>query len=348
MKKTEQQSLGEAEKVIKSLTGQVGVDKKTIINAVASFRQKNIEPQESIILGHKLFQILLENGLNESDVINPDRLLGKVDGFIYEGKVDTAIEILEVLDAIEYYQKFNSKGQRIYYVTNEIEAEILGDKILNDKIQNLAYTTSARPIFNNYKASIFLEMKKLKEAKNAINIVLDMNPINFDAHMLNALLVRETNLKKFKQLLFESWKCAYTKEQLITFYKNLAYYYEKVRDLPTAYGVLSAIKVFGDKEIVENELTRLQVEMNKTAVSPYQIPDADQIMRLMKKENIAFTIPSANFALMCYLYESHFANDDEMELREILKKNIVDFADNKNIIEELEHRAKDMKKNGEI
>lgn len=348
MKKIEADNLSEAEKVIKSLTGQVGVDKKTIISAIASFRQKNIASEESIKLGHKLFQILLENGLNESDVINPQRLLNKIDGFLYEGKIDTAIEILEVLDGIEYYQKFNEKGKKVYYVSNEIEAEILAEKLLNAKNGDLSYTTSARPIFNNYKASIFLDAGKFKEAKSAIDVVLDMNPVNFDANMLNALLIRDKNLKKFKQLLFTCWNYAYTKNQLISFYKNLSYYYEKTRDLTLSAAVLCAIKTYEDADFIENDLKRLQVEMNKTAISPYQIPDADQIIRLLKKENIAFAIPSNNFAILCYLYEKHFIDDDEPELLNILKNNILDFANESNIIEELEKRAKEMKKNGEI
>ena len=38
-------------------------------------------------LGKKLYEILLENGLNESDIINPLRLWGKLDGFVRFGKI---------------------------------------------------------------------------------------------------------------------------------------------------------------------------------------------------------------------------------------------------------------------
>ncbi|MDD2227627.1 MAG: hypothetical protein PHH71_03525, partial [Clostridia bacterium] len=67
----------ESEKVISKLTNQENSDKKLLIFSIHKLRDRVGYDEDIAILGRRLYQILLENGLNESEKINPARLISK-------------------------------------------------------------------------------------------------------------------------------------------------------------------------------------------------------------------------------------------------------------------------------
>lgn len=343
MKKQKEISVSPAEKVLASLTGYVASDKKLLISSIHSFRENNVSAEESAKLGVKLYSILLENGLNESDVINPTRLLGKIDGFVYSGKEETAIEILEVLDAIEYYQKYDAKGQQIYYVTNEIEAQILAQNI-NTKTGNIVWRASLRPTYLNILTNIYLSQNNIKEAQRVNKTALTINPCSFDANLVLAVIYQKISPKKFKDQIVSTWKYAYSKEDMAEWLSLLAEYYEEKKDLTTAYAMTNMKLLYEDEELVNNELAYLENEITKTIISPYKVPTPSEVLNIFEKERLEHAIPVENFKILCDLYVEKIIEDAEPDVLNTFKNGILDFADSKEIIKELQDKAKKMKK----
>lgn len=117
----------ESDKIIAKLTGQEHSDKELLISSIHRLRNRKGFDNDIKVLGKQLYKILLENGLNESEVINASRLLSKIDGFIYQKKYDIALDILEVLDSMEFGALIDEKGERVYYLNNLIEAAFFGN-----------------------------------------------------------------------------------------------------------------------------------------------------------------------------------------------------------------------------
>lgn len=335
------ENLSDAQKVLKTLTGQVGVDKTILKSAMKNFREKNFDPYQTFVLANKLFQILLENGLNESDVINPERLLSKVEGFLYAEKYETALDILEVLDGVQFYKKYDENGKKIYYLNNEIEAEILGNVIFAKlkKEQEISWHISARNIYMSLKIQVYLEQNDIKNAEKCIKELIDFNPVNYNAIMYQAEIYKRKNLKKFKAQLNLAYEYSYCKQHLIDYYKQLSIYYEMSKNLPMAYSTLYAISFLGEKNIIDKDLERLKVEMNKTALAQYQLPNNAKILQNLEDEGISTLIKDDTILLMCSLYEKHYNKDDDPVFLAKLKTFLLELT-NESFVNNLEKNSK--------
>ena len=311
----ETNALSEGQKIVAGLSGQVGVDKERLISSIHRLR-KNGNMADVALLGLSLYKILIENGLNESDVVNPDRLLSKVDAFVYDGKFEKALEILEVLDSLELYESPNNLEQKVYYVSTIIEADIIFDKEFKTKKEE-TFILSRRPHYLNLKADIYLQMGKKQDAEKTIQEVLVLNPCNFDALLLKARLLKDKSLEKFRKVLFECYEVAYTKQQMIAFYFNLSEYYEKKNDFYGAYLTLTQIRQYEDESIIAGDLARLETEMNKTALSRFVKPTKDEIKTFCQNEKIPTSMLDDNIIILALRYKD---KDLDKEEKAVVKK----------------------------
>lgn len=333
--------ISESEKVIKMLTGQVGADKKTIINAIAKLRVKGDFNKDIKILGEKLYEILLDNGLNESDIINIDRLLDKVDGYSYEKQFDKAIEILEVLDSQQYFVSVDEKKQKIYYVGNFIEGFILKEELSSEKVKNINWVLSARSVLLNQKTQMLLNQGKTKEAEALVKYILSINPADFTANLFKATFLKK-NLVKYKAQIFKSYDYAYSNSHLIEIYKQLSNFYELNKNYVSAYYILNAIAIFDSTSLVAYDLDRLEIEINKTSYEKFKKPNSDQIIRFLKRENIPFTIKENVFDIICNGFALLLTEEeDNIETIEFCRKLILELTDNDtDFVKSLEKVAK--------
>ena len=337
MKKQKQEQLSESQKIIKSLTGHFESDRKMLIKGIESLRAKNANFEEVRLLGIALYKLLLDNGLNESDVINPDRLYNKIDGFVYNNQATTALDILEVLDAISPYQKFEDK-MRVYCFENQIEASIFeNDGVV---VRDFAWLESPRPNLLATKAKILLDMGKNLDAIVAVKAILEINPISFTAHLLEAQVHRAKNPKKFKETLARAAKYAYKPNQFVQLFYNYYNYYLDKEDFVTAYAVLTAVKIYEVTDELLDELEALKQKMSRTVVTPFKVPSAEQMMEIFKRENIEIQISKANFATLLQLYENLFESQENKPLLKELAGYIQGFAAEENIIKIIEKKLK--------
>ena len=337
-------NISPSDKVLNSLTGYVAADKKTLISAIHNFRDNNVDSAECEKLGKKLYEILLENGLNESDIINPLRLWGKLDGFVYGDKPETAIEILEVLDAIEFYQKHDPNGNPAFYVNNEVEAKILVNNYRNPKIKNISWMQSARPIYLNALTNISLAIGNIKEAKYYNQKALELNPFQFEANLLAVRIEKKGKARKIKEGLLKCWKFTYNRPQLAEFFRELSEFYKEKNDLTTAYAVLAMRLAVDDYEIALQDLNDLKHEIEKMVVSPHFVPSLDECFKILEKENIKYNIPAENFGILLDLYEEYYKKDKSNKILEGLKEIILDFAKDPEILTKIHQKHKKNKK----
>lgn len=337
MKKEKTAEITESVKIIKSLSGHFESDRKILLSGIEKLRQKNADYEELKLLGIALYKLLLDNGLNESDVINPDRLYNKIDGFVYNNQETTALDILEVLDAITPYQKADGKT-RIYCFENEIEAKIFE----NDGFvaREYAYLESPRPNLLATKAKIFLDMGKPMDALVEVKKILDINPVSFTAHLMEAEVQRHKNPKKFKEAVSRAVKYAYMPEHFIQIFRQYYNYYLDKEDYVTAYAVLSAVKIYDVNEALLAELEELKQKMSRTVVTPFKVPTAEQMMRIYDRENIEVQISNENYAVLIELYEKHFLAQDNKPLLLKLAQYIQGFAGEADVIKIIEKRLK--------
>ena len=86
-----------AEAILNKLTGGTVTDKAYLVDMITKYGRREKDKEEVKKLGQKLYQILLDNGLNEKPEIDKDRLLEKADNYIYADRNKDAIEILRCL-----------------------------------------------------------------------------------------------------------------------------------------------------------------------------------------------------------------------------------------------------------
>lgn len=340
------EKLSESEKVIKSLSGQVGVDKRTLINAIAKLRNSKIDFNADIkILGRKLYEILTDNGLNESDIINIERLMDKVEGFVYQGQHEKALEILEVLDSQQTFVPFNEKGERIYCITNFLEAYFIKSEI-GTITKNVDFQLSARTIILTKKFQILFESGKEKDAQAVLNQILLINPADFNANLYKAIFF-QGNLIKFKTQILKSYDFAFCKQHIIEIYKNLAVYYELNKEYVNAYYMLNAICLFDDISLVENDLARLEVEINKTSYGKFKTPTPDQMIRFINKEKIPLTVKESTFNVICDGYVKLLNQGENEDSAEFCRNLIIELTGNDTeLLKTLEKIAKEEREKG--
>ena len=338
MKKQTPPDLSPSEKILKKLSGHFESDKKTLIDGIHSLRANNAPSVECKILGIALYKLLLDNGLNESDVINTSRLLEKVDGFLYNNQTDTALAILEVLDAIQLFKKTDEDGYRVYCFNNEIEAKIFeADGVIT---KTITWLPSLRPTLLAQKAKIYLENNQPRHAESTINELLEINPVSFTGHILQANLYKEKNPKKFRQLVMRAWEYAYTPDHFVQFFVNLYTFYVAKEDLVTAYAVLNAVNIYENSEELNDELAAVRQKMGRTVVTPFKVPTAEQVLMILQREGIDVQISPRNYGILIDIYQQHFSAQDDKEFMKEVATYIQGFAGQEDIIKIIQKKLK--------
>ncbi|MDD3397590.1 MAG: hypothetical protein PHR96_03520 [Clostridia bacterium] len=342
MKKTAE---GEAKVILSKLTGHENMDKKLLISSIQNLRSKKNRDEDIIKLGRKLYEILLENGLNESEIINPIRLLDKVDGMIYQKQYEQALELIEVLDSTEPCPPVDEKGEKIYYLSNFFEASILWQLVLNPITEKLNWAISPRNTYLKIKAQIMLSLENFKESEKIANEILKFNPVSFDANIILADIYKKANAEKFKKYLFKAYNVCYNTGDLKIFLHKLSAYYEMKKDFVTAYAVLYVISFFDNITLVEKELDRLIIEINKNRIDKFTPLTVEEINRIMTREKIPFYIKSEIFKLICEMYYDILVEDYNNEpLVGLCKSVLKDISRNSpNLVKDIEKLAKKAK-----
>ena len=177
MKKQALPEKNPAETVLEKMSGYFEIDRKLLLGAIKDFRKKNVHTNYCQTLGIELYKLLLENGLNESDVINIDRLIDKLDGFLYNNQTQTALDVLEVIDAVQPFQKIDPNGNKVYCFENQVEAKIFQiDGIIT---KDISWLESARPNLLARKAKILLDNNKTYDA---LDVVAELLEIKLNCH----------------------------------------------------------------------------------------------------------------------------------------------------------------------
>lgn len=338
MKKQALPEKNETQKVLEKLTGHFETDRKLLLGAIKDFRKKNTNMVHTQNMGIELYKLLLENGLNESDVINVDRLLDKIDGFLYNDQTQMALDVLEVIDAVQPFQKIDPNGNKVYCFQNQIEAKIFEiDGIIT---KDISWIESARPNLLARKAKILLETGKPTDALMVVDEMLTINPVSFEAYILKAQCHREKNPKKFKEYLQTAFKYAYSPSHFVQMFVNFYNYYADKEDWVTAYAVLSAVKVYEVNDDLLDDLERLKEKMTRTVVTPFRVPTAEQILIILEREGIEIHIKDENYKILIDLYEQLFMSQEDKVFMKEVAEYIQGFAGQEDILKIIEKRLK--------
>lgn len=337
--KSQLEQISGSEKILAGLSGHFELDKKTLISSIHALRAKNAPAEECKALGAALYRLLLDNGLNESDVINSTRLYEKLDGFVFNDQPEVALAILEVLDAVTPYQRIDKDGYRVYCFQNEIEAEIFKqDGIV---VKTISWLPNLRTVYLAKKARILIDNNRTDEANDTVKELIELNPVSFEAHVLLGQTYRKKKPAKFRQELLRAMEYAYTPTQFIELFSNLYDFYADKQDWISAYAVLSAIKLYDVSEPVFAQIEELRQKMKRTVVTAFKEPSAEQILRILEKEGIDVQISARNYSILLDVYEKYFLQKTNPAFMKIVAEFIQGFAGEEDIIKIVQKRIRE-------
>ena len=302
-----------AQKILNTLSGVTITDKLILLKAIDKYGRNEKNTEEVKKIGLKLYEILVENGLNEKkDKFDKQRLLEKADNCIYVDKYDEGIEILKVLESQEDWSLKNN-GNKLYYFNNEIEAQKFS--YLNPNL-----TFCWKPSFKNEILALLInaEIKsnKIKEAKQSLKFLLSINPVSMVAKIFEARLD--------------------TKQQFAEIYKELCYYYVQKSDLETAYCLMRASVSFSDSLEIEIEQKKLYEKFKELGI---KIPEmeAKEVENKLLSLNIPTYIKEDMFMAVCDGYVSYLESGQaNIEGKELYRNLILNMTNNQNLIYDLE------------
>ena len=322
-----------AQKILNTLSGVTITDKLILLKAIDKYGRNEKNTEEVKKIGLKLYEILVENGLNEKkDKFDKQRLLEKADNCIYVDKYDEGIEILKVLESQEDWSLKNN-GNKLYYFNNEIEAQKFS--YLNPNL-----TFCWKPSFKNEILALLInaEIKsnKIKEAKQSLKFLLSINPVSVVAKIFEARLEKNKKLETFNKILMSAFDFAYTKQQFAEIYKELCYYYVEKSDLETAYCLMRASVSFSDSLEIEIEQKKLYEKFKELGI---KIPEmeAKEVENKLLSLNIPTYIKEDMFMAVCDGYVSYLESGQaNIEGKELYRNLILNMTNNQNLIYDLE------------
>ena len=226
-----------AKKIFDNLTGGVVTDKSYLVDMITKYGRREKDSEEVKKLGEKLYQILLDNGLNEKQEIDKDRLLDKADNYIYGERYKDAIELLKILESLEDWTLYKNKYP-MYYFNNEIEVKKFS--YLNPNL-NFMWKPSIKNEILSLLAYAEIELKELKKAKDTLEFFRKINPVNINLFMLEAKLEKFKNLGKYKDKLLIMLT---QRNNLQTYIKNLVIITSRNRNMKFAIVYLEQLQVF--------------------------------------------------------------------------------------------------------
>ena len=325
-----------SQKIFDSLSGVTLTDKLILLKAIDKYGRNEKNTEEVKKIGFKLYEILVNNGLNESiDKIDKERLLEKADNCIYVEKYDEGIEILKVLESQEDWS-LKKDGNKIYYFNNEIEAQKFS--YLNPNL-----TFCWKPSVKNEILSLLInaEIKsnKTKEAKRSLKFLLTINPVSVVAKILEAKLEKNVNLENYKSILMSAFDYAYTQQQFAEIYKDLSYYFEQKSDFETAYCLMRASVSFSDSLEIEIEQKKLHAKFKDVGIKLPEMEAKDVENKLLSL-NIPIFIKEDMFLAVCDGYISYLESGHaNIEGKELYRNLISSMTNNQNLIYDLEDSA---------
>ena len=347
----------EFDRILASLTGGFKTDKEILINAISALRSKvdsgrgdKVDYITSISkAGQKLYALLLENGLNESDVINFGRLFDKIEVYIYEKRYAEALELIEILDSQYFFAPKDESGKKFYFLENIVDYSILINH-LNKNADELSFIFSPRTLILNTKAKILILQEKFKEAGVILEKVLDFNPISFDAYIMQADLALKNkskqSIEKFYDYVKKAHEVCYSKKNLIQYLIYMSKYYEKKEDFFTAYACLAIIGLYEDVLIVETALDRINVEINKRQTEVFKNMTIAEAKRILSREDVSYVFNPNLTGVVFSTYQTALVEDfNNVELLSVLKQSVEEICfKSPEIVKKIELEAKKLRK----
>ena len=332
----------EYEKVLNTLTGGVRVDKDLLISEIHKLREKGGHDEDIKNLGLKLYQILLENGLNESSILNKERLVSKIEVYRYEKRYDLALEIIEVLDSQEDFVERDGKEDIVYFA-NTVEVEIYRARMEEDK--EFVFGFSVREPLLSEKVSILYEQEKYREAEIIAAKMVKHYPLTFYGYyylaLINLRYKTNSSLKKAKIALANAKKNVYAKSNQFLFLRGLSKYFEIKKEFKKAYAVLVYAELYTkNPAILKNDFNRLANEINKIETERFVDMEFEEAKYLLKDEQDLLLLDSRNITIVLLHYEKLLIeNFNETNLIDEVRKVLDDICPEALIVE-AEKKAK--------
>ena len=334
----------QAKRIFDGLTGGIVTDKAYLVDMITKYGRKEKDKEEVKKLGEKLYQILLDNGLNEKPEMDKDRLLDKADNYIYGDRFKDAIEVLKVLESQEDWALYKDKYP-LYYFNNEIEVKkftyltpnldfMWKPSIKNEILTLLAYAE--------------IELGKAKEAKQTLEFFRKINPVSINLIMLEAKFEKERNLERFKAKLFEAFKYAYTKEQFANIYKELSYYYEQKSEYEICYCLLRAGTSFSNSLEIEKAEKRLHAKFKELGIKLPTDMTGEDVGNKLLSLNIPIKITEDMFTALSEGYVSYLESGyASLEGKNYYRELIFSVTGDDSYVFDLEDMANVPKEEGE-
>ena len=171
--------------------------------------------------------------------------------------------------------------------------------------------------------SIAIEEKNIDKAVEYLNKSIKFNPYNATARFeLIDAYKRKSDLKLIKEEIDKTYKYIYLPNDLGRFYRDLGYYYIEKEEFELAKCLyLYSIQFDNTKnDLVINEL---QYIFSKTGDK--QIPEVEEAMKMITKENIPEFFDKNNIGIVLYLYKQVQADKQENSPVGKFIKNIAEF-----------------------
>ena len=225
---------------------------------------------------------------------------------------ETIREMQEALDKKDYQTAYeigknnvdlNKEHMDGEYVFKNLLEELLFQILINGEIKKkipmiLDYST----LYSNYGETLII-LDKINDAKKSFNLSKTYNPINVKANFgLSEIAKKEKDFDEFYKLTLESFKIAYSPDDLAKSFRNLSYYFLKIaegskeKNLEENLKLAIYLKKVSEEYDNESDLAKEELEkikesinkFNKERVESFENTDLDECKEFLKSKGLPF------------------------------------------------------------
>ena len=230
-------------------TGDSAADMKYLQEKCEEYKNHEMAQEILRACGRLMYELIPEDKKEEmnkalnKDLTGTDAALEEIKFNIYKKNYDKALKMIEdLVKKVEELNMFQDDQMSEYHLFDELFEEILYRHIYNPtkdlrRPERIPYTE----IYALY-GSLLVELKRLDDAREALQKGLRWNPINF--HIMSEYIETfkiEGNMDMFYEKTIEAFKIAIHAPEVARCFRNLGYYFveKKLYSEATATYLLS-------------------------------------------------------------------------------------------------------------
>ena len=248
--------------ITRDLTGDLEKDMSFLKQKCQEYKNHEMATEIARACGRLMYEMLPDDRKEEldkvfsNDVSGTEAAIDEIKFNIYKKDYDKALKMAEdLVSKIESMNLFQDDKVSEYHLFDELFEEILY-RHYNNPTKNLRRAEFPYTEIYLLYGGLLVELKRLEDARKALNKGLRWNPMNFSimSEYIETFKL-EGNMEKFFQTTLDAFKIAIHAPQVARCFRNLGYYFAEMKLYPEAVATLLLSTRFdkGSKQ-VQSEL----------------------------------------------------------------------------------------------